>query len=90
MNTEPQIYNPNPHTLHPTLTPYTLHPAPCTLHPKPYTLNPTPYTLNPTPYTLQVWVCEENNGCAAQNDPFCFVYDEVPRPSREGTPQKGS
>ena len=38
--------------LHPTLSPYTLHPTPYTLHPAPYTLHPAPYTLNPTLYTL--------------------------------------
>ena len=42
----------HPATLHPTLTPCTLHPTPYTLHPTLYTLHPTPYTLHPTPYNL--------------------------------------
>jgi len=39
-------------TLHPTPTPYTLHPTHCNPHPTPYTLQLSPHTLHPTPRTL--------------------------------------
>ena len=40
------------HTLHPTLTLYTIHSTPNTQHSTPYTLHPTPYTLPHTPHIV--------------------------------------
>jgi hypothetical protein len=74
-----------------TITPYTLHPAPCTLHPITYP-DPTPYrtscilhpTLHPTPYILHPAPCTLHP--ITYRDPTLYRTSCILRPTLRPAP----